>query len=344
MKKEKDTIPDTDIKKELAVINGKFGAGTIQLLGANDEIPKIPVIPTASIRLNHALGVGGIPIGRITEMYGMAQSGKTTIALHLIAQAQKMGLTTAYIDVENALDLSYAQSLGVNIYQMPISQPECGELAFDVMESLIDSNKVGLIVLDSVAALVPKKEMEGDFGDSNMGVHAKLMSQAMRKLCHKASKNNCALLFLNQIRMKIGLVFGNPETTTGGEALKYYSTVRLNVRRKSKLIIDDEDMPTAITTEVIVAKNKVAPPFRKAEFDIKFGTGVDKCGEIFDLAVENEIIEKSGSWFSYSGYRIGQGKDKAALYIAKNNLFGELETHVIEALQKGKAPVQEETE
>ncbi len=300
----------------LGQIEKQFGKGSILRLGSKDAIVPVSVISTGSISLDNALGVGGIPRGRICEIFGPESSGKTTIALQTIAEAQKKGGIAAFIDVEHALDPIYARKLGVDVDNLLVSQPDYGEQALEITSHLISSGQIDVLVVDSVAALVPKAELEGEMGDSHMGVHARLMSQALRKLTGAVNKSRTCLIFINQIREKIGVMFGNPETTTGGRALKFYSSVRLDIRRIAA--IKDGDVVTGNRTKVKVVKNKVASPFREAEFDIIYGEGVSKEGDLLDLGVAQNIIEKSGSWFSYKGDRIGQGRENARQFLKDN--------------------------
>ncbi len=300
----------------LGQIEKQFGKGSIVRLGSKDAIVPVSVIPTGSISLDAALGVGGFPRGRINEIYGPESSGKTTIALQVIAESQKRGGMAAFIDVEHALDPIYARKLGVDVDNLLVSQPDYGEQALEITGALIASGSIDVLVVDSVAALVPKAELEGEMGDSHMGVQARLMSQALRKLTGVVSKSKTCLIFINQIREKIGVMFGNPETTTGGRALKFYSSVRLDIRRIAA--IKDGDSVVGNRTKVKVVKNKVASPFREAEFDIIYGEGVSKEGDLLDLGVANNLIEKSGSWFSYKGERIGQGRENARQFLKDN--------------------------
>ncbi len=300
----------------IAQIEKAYGKGTIMKLGEDKPILKLESIPTGSFGLDIATGIGGYPKGRIIEIFGPESSGKTTLALHAIAEAQKMGGIAAFIDAEHALDTGYADKIGVDVKNLLISQPDYGEQAMDIAETLVRSNAIDIIVIDSVAALTPKAEIEGEMGDSHMGLQARLMSQALRKLTSSISKSKCIVIFINQIRMKIGVMFGNPETTTGGNALKFYASIRLDVRKISS--VKDKEEMTGSRTRVKVVKNKVAPPFKTAEFDMMYGTGVSRTGEILDIAVENDIIKKSGSWFSYGENRIGQGLDKVKAYMEEN--------------------------
>ena len=311
-------------------IEKAFGQGSIMKLG-DDHIEDVDVIPTGSIGLNAALGVGGYPKGRIIEIYGPESSGKTTLAIHAIAEAQKRGGTAAFIDAEHAFDRFYAQKLGVDVNNLWISQPDNGEQALEIADQLIRSSAVDIIVIDSVAALTPKAEIEGDMGDNKVGLHARLMSQALRKLTSNISKTNTTCIFINQLREKIGVMFGNPETTTGGNALKFYASVRLDIRKVTTL--KDGDQMIGNQVRVKVVKNKVAPPFRKAEFDIMFGTGISRSGEIVDLGVQYGIIKKSGSWFSYGDQRLAQGRDATKKLMEDNpELAEELESQIMAAI------------
>ena len=315
-------------------IEKNYGKGAIMKLG-DDQVEEIAVIPSGSISLNAALGVGGYPRGRVIEIYGPESSGKTTLAIHAIAEAQKAGGIAAIIDAEHAFDRFYAEKLGVDVENLWISQPDSGEQALEIAEQLIRSSAVDIVVIDSVAALTPKAELEGDMGDSKMGLQARLMSQALRKLTATISKTNTTCIFINQLRDKLGVMFGNPETTTGGNALKFYASVRLDIRRISQ--IKDGEEVIGNQTRVKVVKNKVAPPFRKAEFDIMFGEGISRSGEIIDLGVDKGIIKKSGSWFSYNDTKLGQGRDAAKKCIQDNpELADELEAAIMEALKAGK--------
>ncbi|MBQ7494363.1 MAG: recombinase RecA [Bacteroidaceae bacterium] len=318
-----------------AKIEKDFGKGSIMRLGGQ-AAEKVDVIPTGSIGLNAALGVGGYPRGRIIEIYGPESSGKTTLTIHAIAEAQKAGGIAAFIDAEHAFDPTYAQKLGVNLEELWISQPDNGEQALAIADQLISSSAVDLVVIDSVAALTPKAEIEGDMGDNKVGLQARLMSQALRKLTATISKTKTCCIFINQLREKIGVMFGNPETTTGGNALKFYSSVRLDIRKVTTLKDGDEAIGNQVRVKVV--KNKVAPPFRKAEFEISFGEGISKTGEIVDLGVEYGIIKKSGSWFSYNDSKIGQGRD-AVKRVLKDNpeLAEEIEAQIMEAIMAKQA-------
>jgi recombination protein RecA len=300
----------------LGQIEKQFGKGSILRLGAKESIVPVSAIPTGSISVDYALGVGGLPRGRICEIFGPESSGKTTIALQVIAEAQKMGGMAAFIDVEHALDPIYAKALGVDVDNLLVSQPDFAEQALEITAALIASGSIDVLVVDSVAALVPKAELDGEMGDSHMGVQARLMSQAMRKLTGTVSKSNTCLIFINQIREKIGVMFGNPETTTGGRALKFYSSIRLDIRRIAA--IKDGETVTGNRTKIKVVKNKVAPPFREAEFDIIYGEGVSREGDLLDLGATHNVIEKSGSWFSYKGERIGQGRETSRQFLKDN--------------------------
>lgn len=304
------------LEMAISQIERNFGKGAIMRLGASEVAEGIQVIPTGSIALDIATGVGGYPRGRIIEIYGPESSGKTTLALHAIAEAQKMGGIAAFIDAEHALDINYAKRLGVKIEDLLVSQPDTGEQALEVAESLVRSGAVDIIVIDSVAALVPKAEIEGDMGDSLPGLQARLMSQALRKLTAAISKSQSTVIFINQIRMKIGIMFGNPETTTGGTALKFYSSMRLDIRRIDNIKEGQETIGGRVRVKVV--KNKVAPPFKQAEFDIFFNEGISRVGEILDIGVEKGIIEKSGAWYSFNETRIGQGRENAKEYLRNN--------------------------
>jgi recombination protein RecA len=299
----------------LAQIDRAFGKGSAMRLGSREKI-EIDTTSTGSLGLDIALGVGGLPRGRVIEIYGPESSGKTTLALHAIAEAQKTGGTAAFVDAEHALDPGYAKKLGVNIDELIVSQPDTGEQALEIVDTLVRSNAVDVLVIDSVAALVPRAEIEGEMGDSHVGLQARLMSQSLRKLTGSISRSRCTVIFINQLRMKIGVMYGNPETTTGGNALKFYASVRLDIRRTGQ--IKDRDDIVGNATRVKVVKNKVAPPFKQVEFDIMYGEGISKVGEILDLGVKAGLIEKSGSWFSYDSVRIGQGRENAKTYLKEN--------------------------
>ena len=300
----------------LSQIERSFGKGSIMRLGKNDKSMDIDVVSTGSLGLDLAVGIGGLPRGRIIEIYGPESSGKTTLALHAIAEAQRRGGTCAFIDAEHALDPTYARKLGVDVDNLLISQPDAGEQALEIADTLVRSGAVDILVVDSVAALVPRAELEGEMGDSHMGLHARLMSQALRKITGSVSRSNCMLIFLNQIRMKIGVMFGNPETTTGGNALKFYASLRLEIRRIGQ--IKERDEVVGNQTRVKVVKNKLAPPFRQVEFDIMYGEGISKVGELLDLGVKAGVVEKSGAWFSYDSQRIGQGRENAKSFLKAN--------------------------
>jgi recombination protein RecA len=300
----------------LAQIERQFGKGSIMRLGADNPVTEIEATSTGSLGLDIALGIGGLPKGRIIEVYGPESSGKTTLTLHVIAEEQKKGGVCAFVDAEHALDPQYAKRLGVNLDELLISQPDTGEQGLEIVDTLVRSGAVSLVVVDSVAALTPKSELEGDMGDSSVGVHARLMSQAMRKLTGSISRSNCMVIFINQIRMKIGVMFGSPETTTGGNALKFYASVRLDIRRIGA--VKDRDEVVGNATRVKVVKNKVAPPFKQVEFDIMYGEGISKTGELLDIGVKAGVVEKSGSWYSYGDERIGQGRENAKTFLKAN--------------------------
>jgi recombination protein RecA len=328
---------------ELAVtsIEKQFGKGSIMRLGDERQVDKnMEVISTGSLGLDVALGVGGIPRGRIIEVYGPESSGKTTLTLHMIAETQKKGGVAAFIDAEHALDINYAQKLGVDAENLLISQPDTGEQALEITETLVRSGAVDLLVVDSVAALVPRAEIEGDMGDSHMGLQARLMSQALRKLTGSISRSKCSVVFINQIRMKIGVMFGNPETTTGGNALKFYSTIRMDIRRIAS--IKSGDQIVGNKTRVKVVKNKIAPPFREVEFDIMYGEGISKTGELLDQGVKAGIIDKSGSWFSYNGEKIGQGRENVKQYFTDHpDYLGSIEKQILSFHGIGSAEKEE---
>ena len=325
--KLKDNSEDKLKALEMAIgqIEKSFGKGSVMKLGQNESVVDIEAISSGSLSLDIALGIGGFPKGRIVEIYGPESSGKTTLALHVLAEAQKNGGTCAFIDAEHALDTIYAKKLGVNVDELVISQPDAGEQALEITDTLVRSGAVDVLVVDSVAALTPRAELEGEMGDHHVGLHARLMSQALRKLTSSISKSNCLVIFINQIRLKIGVMFGNPETTTGGNALKFYSSVRIDIRRIGA--IKERDDIIGNQTRVKVVKNKVSAPFRTVEFDIMYGEGISKTGELVDLGVESEIIEKSGSWYSYKTERIGQGRENAKTFLKENpDIAEEIET------------------
>ncbi len=330
---KKSAAPEVDSEKAkalaaaLAQIEKQFGKGSIMRLGEGEAIEDVQVVSTGSLGLDVALGVGGLPRGRVVEIYGPESSGKTTLTLQVIAEMQKTGGQCAFVDAEHALDVQYAQKLGVQVHDLLISQPDTGEQALEIVDSLVRSGAVDLIVIDSVAALVPKAEIEGDMGDSLPGLQARLMSQALRKLTATIKKTNCMVIFINQIRMKIGVMFGSPETTTGGNALKFYSSVRLDIRRIGSIKKGEEVIGNE--TRVKVVKNKVAPPFKQAEFDILYGAGISRQGEIIDLGVNAKIVDKSGAWYAYKGEKIGQGRDNAREFLKENpDLAREIENRI----------------
>ena len=315
----------------IAQIEKQYGKGSVMKLGDSNANMNIDVIPTGSLSLDIALGLGGVPRGRIIEVFGPESSGKTTVALHIVAEIQKRGGIAGFIDAEHALDPTYAKNIGVDIDSLYISQPDCGEQALEITETMVRSGAVDVVIVDSVAALVPKAEIDGEMGDSHMGLHARLMSQALRKLTAVVSKTNCVVIFINQLREKVGVVFGNPEVTTGGRALKFYASVRLDVRRIDTLRQGGEIVGNR--TRVKIVKNKVAPPFKEAEFDIVFGKGISKVGDILDLAVANDIVDKSGAWYAYNGNKIGQGRENAKAYLENNTaICDEIEQKVREAV------------
>ena len=309
-----------NLESTISQIERSFGKGSVMRLGQNENI-EIETVPSGSISLDIALGIGGLPKGRIVEIYGPESSGKTTLALHAIAEAQKIGGTCAFIDAEHALDPVYAKKLGVDADNMLISQPDSGEQALEIADTLVNSNAIDILVIDSVAALVPRAELEGDMGDSHMGLHARLMSQALRKLTGSISKTNAMVIFINQIRQKIGVMFGNPETTTGGNALKFYASIRMDIRRIGA--IKDREKIVGNQTRVKIVKNKLSPPFKTVEFDVMYGEGISKTGEILDLAAEKGLVEKSGAWYSYNNQRIGQGRENAKIFLKENQSISE---------------------
>ena len=321
------------LKAAIGQIERQFGKGAVMRLGDEEAQHNIEVISTGSLTLDHALGIGGLPRGRVVEIYGPESSGKTTLTLEVVAQCQKTGGTAAFIDAEHALDPIYAGKIGVNVDELLVSQPDTGEQALEITDMLVRSNSVDLIVIDSVAALTPRAEIEGDMGDSHMGLQARLMSQALRKLTSNIKKSNTLVIFINQIRLKIGVMFGNPETTTGGNALKFYSSVRLDIRRTGAIKKGDEILGNE--TRVKVVKNKVAPPFKLAEFEIRYGEGISRHSEVIDLGVDAKIIEKAGAWYSYNGEKIGQGKANSIEFLKQNpKLLKTIEKQVIDAINK----------
>jgi len=341
---ERDERQDKEKAKavELAFsqIEKQFGKGSIMRLGQKGAIQPIDSIPTGAISIDYALGVGGVPRGRVIEIFGPESSGKTTLSLQIIAEAQKLGGTAAFVDAEHALDAAYAKKLGVDIDNLLVSQPDNGEQALEIVEVLIRSNGVDVVVVDSVAALVPKAEIEGEMGDAQMGLQARLMSQALRKLTGAVSKSKTCLIFINQLREKIGVMFGNPETTTGGRALKFYSSVRIDIRRIAS--IKDGDAVVGGRTRVKVVKNKVAPPFREAEFDVMYGDGISKTGDLLDLAVDKRIVEKSGAWFAYNGERLGQGRENVKQFLKDNpEIFRSIDEKVRKELGMSKDAIPE---
>ncbi len=316
MDKKRTSDKQKALDSALAQIERQFGKGSIMKLGADNPVAEIEATSTGSLGLDIALGIGGLPKGRIIEIYGPESSGKTTLTLHCVAEEQKKGGVCAFVDAEHALDPQYAKKLGVDLDELLISQPDTGEQALEIVDTLVRSGAVNMVVVDSVAALTPKSELEGDMGDSNVGVQARLMSQAMRKLTGSIARSNCMVIFINQIRMKIGVMFGSPETTTGGNALKFYSSVRLDIRRIGA--IKDRDEVVGNATRVKVVKNKVAPPFKQVEFDIMYGEGISKMGELLDLGVKAGVVDKSGAWFSYGDQRVGQGRENAKNFLREN--------------------------
>src|SRR5579872_6100762 len=336
-------MPDDRAERNKAIdltlvqIEKQFGKGSIMRLGVKDALVPVDVIPTGSLSFDAALGVGGMPRGRVVEIFGPESSGKTTLSLHVIAEAQKRGGMAAFVDAEHALDAAYSKRLGVDVDNLLVSQPDYGEQALEITEALVRSNAIDVLVVDSVAALVPKAELDGEMGDSHMGLQARLMSQALRKLTGTVSKSRTCLIFINQIREKIGVMFGNPETTTGGRALKFYSNVRIDIRRIAA--VKEGDSVVGSRTKVKIVKNKVAAPFREAEFDIMYGEGISREGDLLDIAVNNNILEKSGSWFSYKGERIGQGRENARQFLKDNkDVMAKLDAEVRKALGLSGAP------
>src|SRR5438309_879557 len=339
-----DSDKQKALQAALAQIEKQFGKGTIMRLGEGEKLEDIQVVSTGSLGLDIALGVGGLPRGRVVEVYGPESSGKTTLTLQVISEMQRIGGTCAFIDAEHALDAQYAQKIGVNLHDLLISQPDTGEQALEIVDALVRSGSVDLIVIDSVAALTPKAEIEGEMGDSLPGLQARLMSQALRKLTATIKRSNCLVIFINQMRMKIGVMFGNPETTTGGNALKFYASVRLDIRRVGSIKKGEEVIGSE--TKVKVVKNKVAPPFKQADFDILYGEGISREGEVVDLGSQHGIIEKSGAWYSYNGDRIGQGKDNAREYLRERPALAlEIENKIRErvgiAVRSEEAPASE---
>lgn len=328
------------LKTAISQIEKSFGKGSIMKLGENKADTSVEVVPTGSLSVDLALGVGGLPRGRIIEIYGPESGGKTTFTLHVIAQVQKMGGIAAFVDAEHALDPSYAQKLGVNIDELYVSQPDDGEQALEITETMVRSGAIDIVVVDSVAALVPRSEIEGEMGDSTMGVQARLMSQAMRKLTSVTAKNKCIVIFINQLRDKIGVMFGSPETTTGGKALKFYASVRIDIRRVETLKVSSE--PVGNRTRAKIVKNKVAPPFKTAEFDIMYGKGISHSGDVLDLAVDLDIVQKGGAWYSYDGNRIGQGRENVKNFLEENpSLMTEIENKVREHYGLNPVPMPE---
>lgn len=336
---EKDQNKLKALESAIAQIEKAYGQGSIMKLGDTTRM-KVESVPTGSLSLDIALGVGGIPKGRIIEVYGPESSGKTTVALHMVAEVQKRGGIAGFIDAEHALDPVYAKNIGVNIDELYISQPDSGEQAMEITETMVRSGAVDIVIVDSVAALVPKAEIDGDMGDSHVGLQARLMSQALRKLTSVINKSNCTVIFINQLREKIGVMFGNPETTTGGRALKFYASVRLDVRRVETLSQAGEKVGNHVRVKVV--KNKVAPPFQEAEFDIMFGKGISREGDVLDLAAKNDIVMKSGAWYSYKGERIGQGRENAKTYLAEHPaIFDEVDQAVRAKLMTGDGEEEE---
>ena len=333
---KRDMDKQKALESALAQIERQFGKGSIMKLGADSPAMEIEATSTGSLGLDIALGIGGLPKGRIVEIYGPESSGKTTLTLHVVAEEQKKGGVCAFVDAEHALDPQYAKKLGVNLDELLISQPDTGEQALEIVDTLVRSGAVSLIVVDSVAALTPKAELEGDMGDATVGAQARLMSQAMRKLTASIGRSNCMVIFINQIRMKIGVMFGNPETTTGGNALKFYASVRLDIRRTGS--IKDRDEVVGNQTRVKVVKNKVAPPFRQVEFDIMYGEGISKVGELIDLGVKAGVVDKSGAWYSYGDERIGQGRENAKQFLRDNP---EMRDKIEKAIRANAAGISE---
>ena len=331
---KEDSEKQKALEAALAQIDRAFGKGSVMKLGLKGKVMEIESVSTGSLGLDLALGIGGLPKGRVIEIYGPESSGKTTLALHVAAEVQKAGGTAAFVDAEHALDPSYAQKLGVNLDDLLVSQPDTGEQALEITDTLVRSNAVDIVIIDSVAALTPRAEIEGDMGDSLPGLQARLMSQALRKLTGSISKSKCIVLFINQIRMKIGVMYGSPETTTGGNALKFYASVRLDIRRTGQIKLRDEVVGNNVKVKVV--KNKVAPPFREVEFDIMYGEGISKLGEIIDLGVKAGIVEKSGSWFSYNSQRIGQGRENVREFLKKNP---DLAASIEDAVRKNSSKV-----
>jgi recombination protein RecA len=334
---KEDSDKTKALEAALAQIDRAFGKGSVMKLGTKGKIVEIESVPTGSLGLDLALGIGGLPRGRVIEIFGPESSGKTTLALHVVAEVQKGGGVAAFVDAEHALDPSYAQKLGVNLDDLLVSQPDTGEQALEITDTLVRSGAVEIIVIDSVAALTPKAEIEGEMGDSLPGLQARLMSQALRKLTASISKSKCIVIFINQIRMKIGVMYGSPETTTGGNALKFYASVRLDIRRTGSVKNRDEIVGNNVRVKVV--KNKVAPPFREVEFDIMYGEGISKIGEIIDLGVKAGVIEKSGSWFSYNSIRIGQGRENVREFLKANK---DIALEIERAVRANSAPIVEE--
>ncbi|MDU0457148.1 MAG: recombinase RecA [Geobacteraceae bacterium] len=340
---DKNSNADKNRAIELALgqIEKQFGKGAIMRLGNDEPLPGVDAISTGAISLDVALGVGGVPRGRIVEIYGPESSGKTTLALHIVAEAMKNGGIAAFVDAEHALDIGYARKLGVRTDDLLVSQPDTGEQALEIAETLVRSGAIDVLVVDSVAALVPKAEIEGDMGDSHMGLQARLMSQALRKLTGIISKSNCCVIFINQIRMKIGVMFGNPETTTGGNALKFYASVRMDIRKIATLKQGDQIIGSR--TRVKVVKNKVAPPFKEVEFDILYGEGISRTGDVLDMAVERNIVEKSGAWFSYGKERIGQGRENSRTWLKEHpEVLAEIEEKLLAIVKPAPAAAKPE--